>query len=267
MAFLQVNYYSKFLGKESMMNVILPERDGHNPNRTAKQLSDIPVLYLLHGMGNDFSAWSRRTNIERLVRLTDLAIVMPDTDLGWYTNTASGLKYFDATSKELFEKVALMFPQISKKVEKHFIAGVSMGGYGAFKMALATDYFSYAASLSGALTLDFSYPQVFQMAPQAYWEGIFGNLDDFHESENDLLTLAEKRIDDKKTLPKLYAWIGQQDFLLPANEYAVPKLKALGYDLTYKTDPGRHEWYYWNKQIENVLEWLPIKYIKEERLS
>ncbi|WP_257614853.1 alpha/beta hydrolase-fold protein, partial [Oenococcus oeni] len=87
---------------------------------------------------------------------------MPDTGLGWYTNTDYGLNYFDALTAELFQKVAFMFPEISQKREKHFVAGLSMGGYGAFKLAMSTDYFSYAASLSGALMHDFNFPQMFE---------------------------------------------------------------------------------------------------------
>ena len=48
---------------------------------------------------------------------------------------------------------------------------------------------------------------------------------------------------------------------------AVADLKALGLDIDYRTDHGRHEWYYWEKQLEAYLEWLPIDYVKEERLS
>ena len=157
MAFLQINYHSRVLGKATMMNVILPELDTNNN----KKRRDIPVLYLLHGMGDDLFSWQRETNIERLLMKNNLAVVMPDTGLGWYTNTDYGLNYFDALTAELFQKVAFMFPEISQKREKHFVAGLSMGGYGAFKLAMSTDYFSYAASLSGALMHDFNFPQMF----------------------------------------------------------------------------------------------------------
>ncbi len=162
MAFLQINYHSHMLGKATMMNVILPELDTNNNNKRR----DIPVLYLLHGMGDDLFSWQRETNIERLLMKNNLAVVMPDTGLGWYTNTDYGLNYFDALTAELFQKVAFMFPEISQKREKHFVAGLSMGGYGAFKLAMSTDYFSYAASLSGALMHDFNFPQMFEMAPK-----------------------------------------------------------------------------------------------------
>ena len=72
-------------------------------------------------------------------------------------------------------------------------------------------------------------------------------------------------VSDKKT--KFYAWCGYEDFLYSANEQAISDLKALGLDIEYKTDHGKHEWYYWNKQLDVLFEWLPIEYIKEERLS
>ncbi|MDF8367418.1 esterase family protein [Weissella paramesenteroides] len=261
MAHLTVDYYSQVLGMDRTMSVILPELSDHNPTWTAETLQDVPVLYLLHGMSGDQSTWQRRTDIERLVRQTPVAIIMPSTDLAWYTNTQYGLNYFDAIAKELPEKVASFFPQLSTKRSKNFVVGLSMGGYGAFKMAFATDKFSYASSLSGALVGETD--TLLDLESLTYWRGIFGDLDHFIGSENDILTLAE-RCENK---PKLYDWIGEQDEFKQLNDTAVSKLKQLSYDITYETAPGRHEWYYWDKQIERVLEWLPINYVQEERLS
>ena len=103
MAYLQINYYSQILGMDRIMHVILPELSDHNPQWTNTDLQDIPVLYLLHGMSGDQAVWSRRTSIERLVRQTPVAIVMPSTDLAWYTNTQYGMAYFDALLQELPE--------------------------------------------------------------------------------------------------------------------------------------------------------------------
>ena len=76
---------------------------------------------------------------------------MPSTDLAWYTNTNYGHRYYDAIVKELPEVLQRFFPNMSRKREKTFIAGLSMGGYGAYKIALKTNRFSYAASFSGAV--------------------------------------------------------------------------------------------------------------------
>ena len=66
---------------------------------------------------------------------------------------------------------------------------------------------------------------------------------------------------------KLWAWCGEEDFLYKANQETVKNLQDLGLDITYSHSPGNHEWYYWEKQLEAYLEWLPIDYVKEERLS
>lgn len=136
-----------------------------------------------------------------------------------------------------------------------------MGGYGAFKMAFATDKFSYAASLSGALI---SKPgDLSSLGNQAYWQGILGDLHQFSGSKNDILTLAAQ----SHNRPRLYAWIGEQDPFKQLNDNAVATLQKLSYEVTYEMAPGKHEWYYWDKQIESVLEWLPINYVQEERMS
>ncbi len=70
---------------------------------------------------------------------------------------------------------------------------------------------------------------------------------------------------DKKT--KFYAWCGEEDYLYQANQVAVEQFQQAGLDLTYAHAPGKHEWDYWEKQLEVFLEMLPIDYVKEERLS
>lgn len=143
MAFLEIEYNSKVLEMERHVNVIYPDASEIDP--VLVEDKDIPVLYLLHGMGGNENSWRKRTNIERLLRHTNLIVVMPSTDLAWYTNTNYGHRYYDAIVKELPEVLQRFFPNMSRKREKTFIAGLSMGGYGAYKIALKTNRFSYAA--------------------------------------------------------------------------------------------------------------------------
>lgn len=261
MAFFKIEYHSEVLGMERQVNVIYP--DANQIGKKQKDLVDIPVLYLLHGMGGNENSWQKRTNIERLLRQTELIVVMPSTDLGWYTNTAYDLAYYDAIALELPEILSGFFPNMTKKREKTFIAGLSMGGYGAFKLALLSNHFSYAASLSGALHFELDNLTSDIAGSKAYWQGVFGELTQETLEKNSLKHFAVSS--DKKT--KLYAWCGYEDFLYEANEIGVSELKELGFDITYKNEHGKHEWYYWNQQLEKVLEWLPINYNKEERLS
>ena len=99
MAFLEIEYNSKVLEMERHINVIYPDVCEISPDQVDDE--DIPVLYLLHGMGGNENSWRKRTNIERLLRHTNLIVVMPSTDLAWYTNTTYGHRYYDAIAKEL----------------------------------------------------------------------------------------------------------------------------------------------------------------------
>lgn len=128
MAFFKIEYHSEVLGMERQVNVIYP--DANQIGKKQVELNDIPVLYLLHGMGGNENSWQKRTNIERLLRKTELIVVMPSTDLAWYTNTNYGLSYYDAIAKELPEILLGFFPNMTTQREKTFIAGLSMGGYG-----------------------------------------------------------------------------------------------------------------------------------------
>lgn len=265
MALLQVNYWLKDIRLNQKMYVILPEQE----DVPSDELTDIPVLYLLHGMGGDSTAWLRNSRIMRLIRHTKLAVVMPETGHGWYTNTNYGLNYYDALSSGLPKKVHELFPQLSTDRDKNFVCGLSMGGYGSWKFAFGSESFSYAASLSGALDLNqLDFNQMKTDQQKAYWRGIFGDITEFKGSENDLLEMARKQAATTKNLPKLFAWIGLEDELLyQANQTAIDEVRNLGYDLKYSEGHGKHEWYYWDQQLEEVLRWLPIDYVEEERLS
>ena len=263
MAFFEIEYHSAVLEMERRVNVIYPDADAVAPGQIAD--TDIPVLYLLHGMGGNENSWRKRTNIERLLRHTNLIVIMPSTDLAWYTNTAYGLKYYDAIAKELPEVMHRFFPNMSRKREKTFIVGLSMGGYGAYKIALTTDRFSYAGSFSGAIGLGLDDVDIEELPDGTlnYWQGVFGDLKAADVKQHFLTTMAKKS--DKKT--KFYAWCGEQDFLYQANEVAVKQLRECGLDITYHHNSGKHEWYYWEKQLEEFLKWLPIDFEVEERLS
>ncbi|GAB2028108.1 alpha/beta hydrolase [Lactovum odontotermitis] len=252
MAILKIEYYSEVLGMNRPVNVIYPEASKVE-NYTGK---DIPILYLLHGMSGNENSWLIRAGIDRLIRHTNVAVVMPSTDLGWYTKTKYGMDYFEATAHELPRVIHEFFPNLSEKREKTFIAGLSMGGYGAVKLGLATNKFSYVASLSGALKL----PGHVTENPE-YWQGIFGSEEEFKTSDDNLSNLIQHS--DER--PKIYAWCGAQDELYAGSNVFIEELKTLGYDVTYETSDGIHDWYYWTQKIDTVLEWLPIGYVREER--
>ena len=95
MALLQVNCFSNVLDLQVMINVILPQQTKKRVGTDSVGVTeDVPVLYLLHGMGGNHSVWERRTSLERYVDDLGLAVVMPATDHGWYTDTTYDMKYW-----------------------------------------------------------------------------------------------------------------------------------------------------------------------------
>lgn len=258
MALLQANIYSNVLGKEVCVEVILPQQTEKTIGTDSVGATmDVPVLYLLHGMGGNHSVWQRRTAIERYVENLGLAVIMPSTDLGWYTDTQYDMKYWTFVAEELPNICHELFPQLTVKREKTFAAGLSMGGYGAVKLGLRKpENFAAVASLSGAVALAEAVESLLETRGRDYWEGIFGPLETLAGSENDPIHLLEELSVEKA--PKFFLACGTEDFLYPANQYFVEKARAKGLDLTYEEGPGEHTWDFWDQWIQRVLSWLPL---------
>jgi S-formylglutathione hydrolase FrmB len=253
MALIHCNFFSDVLGISTSMDVILPQQTvsqiGMKGSITKKKY---PTLYLLHGLSDDHTIWQRRTSIERYVADMGLAVVMPAVERSWYTDMATGPKFWTFISEELPSLARSFFP-LSQRREDNFVAGLSMGGYGAFKLALrCPDQFAAAASLSGALNLD---------GCQSTWPTeflyIFGDKP-IQGSMNDLFHVAKVCKKKARKTPRLYQWCGTSDFLYKDNLKYRDHLLKLGFKLTYEEGPGDHSWEHWDRQIQRVLKWLAI---------
>ncbi len=214
-----------------------------------------PTLYLLHGLSDDHTAWQRWTSIERYVEGLDLAVVMPAAQRSFYTDMAAGGCYWTFISEEV-PYVARSLFHLSARREDTFVTGLSMGGYGAFKLALSfPDRYSAVASLSGALNVA---RMVFD--PKTDWldeaPAMFGDLASVKGGPNDLFYLAKKLAASRGPKPRLYQWCGTEDFLYKDNVRFHKLAQKLGLALDYSESPGTHEWKYWDQQIRVVLEWL-----------
>src|SRR5919205_996148 len=147
----QLDFFSETLGMLSSMYVLLPQRMLAEMN--SKRVPKYRTLFLLHGHSDDHTAWQRWTSIERYVEGLNLAVVMPAVHLSFYNDMVHGPAYWQFISEEVPALMHDIFP-LSSKREDNFVAGLSMGGYGAFKMALThPERFAAAASLSGALDI------------------------------------------------------------------------------------------------------------------
>ncbi len=184
---------------------------------------------------------------------------MPNAHLSYYTDMKHGGAYWTFLSQELPSIVKSFFP-ISDRREDTFAAGLSMGGYGAFKLALALpERFAAAASLSGALDLARFYDGPNRVTfHNRQIINVFGEKEKIKGSDNDLFRLAEKLIKKKAPRPKLFQCCGTEDFLYQDNLAFRDFIRKKGVDLTYEEGPGTHEWGYWDTNIQHVLSWLPL---------
>jgi len=256
MALFQCSFFSESLKISTGMTVLLPQSCEGQIGMEGSESTEPPgVLYLLHGLFDDHTAWLRYSAIERYVESRSLAVVMPNAHRSFYTNMVSGGAYWTFISEELPKLVGSFF-NVSRDWRKTFVAGLSMGGYGAFKLALAhPSRFAAAASLSGCLDIH-SIATEEKAATRDEYESIFGPLDQLPGSENDPLALLDRFPTSGKT--KFYQCCGTEDFLYEENLTFRDRAQAKGLDLLYEEHAGEtHEWSYWNRQIQRVLEWLP----------
>lgn len=258
MALIDCKFFSETLGMCSSMRVIVPETTerrigsvGVSHAGSGASFRGHPTLWLLHGLSDDETIWSRSTSIERYVAPLGLSVVMPNVHRSFYTNMRSGYRYWDFVSQELLEKARGFFP-LSSAREDNFVAGLSMGGYGALKLALTLpEQFAAAASLSGVL--DVAERRVDRSED---FELIFGAGGPQRGSAHDLFQLATSLASSGRHKPRLYQCCGTEDFLYTQNTRFRDAVQGLGFDYLYEEGPGDHSWAYWDKMIARTLTWL-----------
>lgn len=251
MAFFEMHCKSRVLHLEVAVNVIIPDRPRADEKWGSRET--YKTLYLLHGLSDDHTVWTRRTSIERYSMDHGIAVVMPAVGRSWYSDTAYDAKYFTFVAEELPELCRSYFKGMSDKREDNMVAGLSMGGYGAFKIGMTyPDRFCACASLSGAF-------DVLNLGKHHFdeWRGNWGfelkEPDDMKGSPSDLFALTEKCVKSGATLPKLYFWCGTEDFLLSTNRKYKELLDSLAVEYTYKESEGDHTWKWWDLHIQDVL--------------
>lgn len=251
MAFIDLKFRSDSLLRAVSVNVIIPE-SAKKPNAL-----EYKTLYLLHGLSDDNTAWTRKTSIERYAADYGVAVVMPNCDRSWYTDSADDAKYFTFITEELPSVCRNFFKGMSDKREDNMIAGLSMGGYGALKAALVhPEKFAKCASLSGALDIA-DLERKFNLNE---WRGIFGfdinTAADLKDTKHDLFALAEKYRNSTVDLPEIFMWCGLDDRLSDANRRFDSLLTDLGVSHTYLESEGDHKWKWWDLHIQDVLEFM-----------
>ncbi len=241
------------------MSVVLPQKNGKQsgityPGKDGKY----KTLFLLHGLSDDHSIWMRRTSIERYAASLGIAVVMPEVGRSFYSDMLYGGAYETFVAQEL-PAIARSFFPLSDAREDNYIAGLSMGGYGAFKLALNyPENYCAAASLSGALDMA-SVGDVPENEVKIHQDiiNIWGNVSAIANTKHDLFFAAKTLKAQALNCPDLYMCCGDADFLYQSNLAFRDFALRQKLPLTCQIDPGyAHTWDYWDVRIQSVLAWM-----------
>ncbi|MBC6310794.1 esterase family protein [Listeria sp. FSL L7-1582] len=245
MAIFSTHFASQSLQLKTSLQVFIPDIiDTDKPMR---------LLYLLHGLSDDDTAWLTNSSLVRYAENRNIAIVMPQVHRSFYTDMQTGNRYWTFLSEELPRLVHSWF-KLPTEPENTYVAGLSMGGYGAFKWALHyPEKFAGMASLSGAL--DIVALREARPEGEAEMQATFGDIESHRGSDNDLLTLLGK-ITAK---PRVLQLCGTEDFLYENNLGFKAHIEQTDLPYTYQESPGEHNWEYWDREIQTVLNWIDRK--------
>ena len=251
MAKLTVNFLSHKLRRAVDITVVLPsmvfqEMMGENPSHKLK--AKFPVIYLLHGYGNNHAMWNSYTGVEMFAEERNIAVVMISGENKSYINVETGRenfdiqeRYYEFLSEEIPEFVTEYFP-ISKDPNESYIAGLSMGGFGAMihgltdsRMYRAIGAFSGGGFRRGAARVPGTSPDKYDIEYQ-----------------------ARKCAEEDRRIP-IYMTCGDLDGGFENLKETAKVLKEeLGYDVTWVEGPGyKHEWRFWHREIEAFMDWIP----------
>ena len=245
MAKIEMNYLSYSLRRTIDLTIIYPTcvcgeaNDFYEKRKSYKELKEYPVLYLLHGMSGDHSTWCNYTSIVRYAEEHNIFVVMMSAEDKFYLNHGKFDLFYDFLNNELHEFIQESFP-VSKRKEDTYIAGLSMGGYGALRHGLAN-------------------PNKYQ-AIGAFSAPIHSKrINDFVDfTTDDICELLESILEQEKEIPPIYMAIGLDDDLLKDNEDFSELCKKSNVNYVYETYEGyEHEWALWDILILKFIKWIP----------
>ena len=251
MALFTMNIYSVNLGMQAKVNVVIPQKfnTGEIGVEGGKKDNGFKCLYLLHGLSDDETIWLRRTSIERYAAQYGICVVMPCGDKSFYTDMKYGSKYYTYISEELPKLISEFF-HVSDKKEDTFIAGLSMGGYGALKVAMKNpDRYCKVAGLSSVADIKAVTERFHDTFVPIFGEDV--NIPD----EEDLFKISEA-CNKNPEKPEIYLGVGTEDFLYESNQKFKKHLENIGYEFTYRESAGMHNWFFWDEYIQYVLKWM-----------
>lgn len=240
---LNGNYISRAIGRAIEFSAAIPSPvfvdtlggDGKKTVYSPKE--KYPVLYLLHGLGNDMNSWFSYTRAEMYAEENNIAIVTFSAENKFYMNNSAEM-WEEFAAEELPALICGYFP-VSARAEDTFIAGLSMGGYGALLNGFKhTSRYGAIGSFSGAVERA-KYPKEL-------------------EKEYNIALLLDAALSKNEKIPPLYIACGEDDFIYDNSLRLHEKLEKTGVAHTWESVKGfSHEWRFWDAQLEKFINWLP----------
>lgn len=248
---------SKLLKSERKFAIYLP------PDYATSERS-YPVMYLLHGAGDDHTGWVQFGEVLNIAdkainegHATPMIIVMPDANTGrrgYFNDVKGDWPYEDFFFNELMPYVEKKF---RVKSEKRFraIAGLSMGGGGSFMYALHhPELFSSACPLSastGPITLEDAKKNLQRTNPDIADTTVAS-----YYNRHSALALINNIPDNQKKAVRWYIDCGDDDFLYEGNSLVHIALRKKEVPHEFRVREGGHTWTYWRQSLPTVLEFV-----------
>lgn len=247
----------KSLQRRTSISVILPADNIHFLNDTEEIVpKPYKTLYFLHGLYGSDDIVLANTSIQKFAEDRGIAIVIPCGENSFYVDNPKAHAYYgEYVGRELLDITRSIFP-LSERREDTFIAGFSMGGYGAIRNGLKYhENFSKIGMISSALITDDIVDYTDDgnvLRSRDFYESVFGNLDEIKDSDKDPKFL----IDNCDIVPDIYMACGEDDFLFEKNVDFYEFLKERNVDTTFVEAEGEHTWDFCDKYIKEFIKTL-----------
>jgi len=252
MARMTVTLFSEALGVNTHVEIIFPNggKEKEKPKR---------VLYLLHGMYGGCTDWVENTRITHYAKRHNFIVVMPEVMNSFYTDMAYGGAYFTYVAHEL-PKMVEFYLNVKHTRKDTYIAGLSMGGYGAVKIAFnRPEFFTACASFSGAMDVARLYNNFSELPDERKKLVISIAGTELKVAENNDLFHMAAKLSAKARKPRVLLTCGTDDFLLDANRKFDRHMAALSFGYTYKEWPGTHDWDFWEDSLPVMFDFFMQK--------
>jgi S-formylglutathione hydrolase FrmB len=255
-AYYRIEYFSNCLHRTTAFEMLIPNDYRTDLGQKAPE-TPMRTLFLLHGYTGKAGNWVP----EELCVKHNFAVVMPTAENSFYLNgAATGSAYQSMVGEELVDYVRRTFG-LAQSAEDTFIAGLSMGGFGALHTALAyPDRFGKAGCLSSAFIVHgiagMKPGEDDGMANYDYYRNCFGDLEKVLESDGNPETLVKKLKAAGTKIPELYLCCGTEDFLIENNRELHRFFEKEGIPHEYHEGPGTHDMVFWREYIAKIVEWM-----------